>query len=70
MQYPSPPQAVPTTLSGVVVLLLSCWNELLGIRVDNKTHRHHPALSVRHLPDRTGFLSIEAEARMTTGGPA
>ncbi|MEP5731792.1 MAG: hypothetical protein ABJL67_20730, partial [Sulfitobacter sp.] len=66
----SSPQAVPITLYALAMLLVCCWNEVIGIGVENKTHLNYPASSKFHPPDRAGFLSTEAGARVTTARPS
>ena len=46
----SSPRTVPIALSTVAMLLLCFWNKLLGIGVEDKTHRHRLTRRGVHLP--------------------
>ena len=52
---------VPIALSAVAMFLLYFWNELLGIGVEDKTHRHRLTQPAVHLPSRAGLLSTRVE---------
>ena len=52
---------VPKALSAVAIFLLCFWNELLGIGVEDKTHRHCITQPAVHLPSRAGPLFTRVE---------
>ena len=52
---------IPIALSAVAMFLLCFWNELLGIRVEDRTHRHRLTQPAVHVRSRAGLLSTRVE---------